>query len=92
MALAAGFNGAAGPLLGSANEEGLLWLENLIREVGNEYTQQQLNQYVWKTIKSGKVVPGYGSSVLRKPDPRYLYMQEFALKHLPDDLLFKVQI
>ena len=28
-------------------------------------------QFVWKTLKSGKVVPGYGHAVLRKTDPRY---------------------
>jgi citrate synthase len=26
---------------------------------------------VWDTLKSGKVVPGFGHAVLRKTDPRY---------------------
>jgi hypothetical protein len=26
---------------------------------------------VWDTLKSGKVVPGYGHAVLRQTDPRY---------------------
>jgi len=37
-----------------------------------------------------QVVPGYGHAVLRKTDPRYTCQREFALKHLPDDPLFKV--
>ena len=37
-----------------------------------------------------QVVPGYGHAVLRKTDPRYACQREFALKHLPNDPLFKV--
>ena len=37
-----------------------------------------------------QVVPGYGHAVLRKTDPRYTCQQEFALKHLPNDPLFKM--
>lgn len=37
-----------------------------------------------------KVVPGYGHAVLRKTDPRYTCQREFALKHLPNDPMFKL--
>lgn len=37
-----------------------------------------------------QVVPGYGHAVLRKTDPRYVAQREFALKHLPQDPLFKL--
>lgn len=36
------------------------------------------------------MVPGYGHAVLRKTDPRYTCQREFALKHLPQDPLFKL--
>lgn len=35
-------------------------------------------------------MPGYGHAVLRKTDPRYTCQRQFALKHLPDDPLFKL--
>ncbi len=35
-------------------------------------------------------MPGYGHAVLRKTDPRYTCQREFALKHLPNDPLFKL--
>lgn len=38
----------------------------------------------------GQVVPGYGHAVLRKTDPRYTCQREFALKHLPNDPMFKL--
>jgi citrate synthase len=37
-----------------------------------------------------QVIPGYGHAVLRKTDPRYEAQRQFALKHLPDDELFKI--
>lgn len=36
------------------------------------------------------MIPGYGHAVLRKTDPRYMAQRNFALKHLPDDELFKI--
>ncbi|VDM49899.1 unnamed protein product [Toxocara canis] len=36
------------------------------------------------------VVPGYGHAVLRKTDPRYVCQREFALKHLPNDEMFRL--
>lgn len=35
-------------------------------------------------------MPGYGHAVLRKTDPRYTCQREFALKHLPNDPMFKM--
>ena len=37
-----------------------------------------------------QVIPGYGHAVLRKTDPRYVCQQQFGLKHMPDDELFKI--
>ncbi|KAK3036593.1 hypothetical protein RJ639_031210 [Escallonia herrerae] len=39
---------------------------------------------------ANQVVPGFGHGVLRKTDPRYMCQREFAMKHLPDDPLFKL--
>ena len=68
----------------------LLWVTKLRGETGDDVTEDQLKDFIWKTLKSGQVVPGYGHAVLRKTDPRYTCQREFALKHLPDDKLFKV--
>lgn len=90
LSLAAGMNGLAGPLHGLANQEVLVWLTKLQQEVGKTPTEQQLKDYIWKTLKSGQVVPGYGHAVLRKTDPRYTCQREFAQKHLPNDELFQL--
>eukprot|EP00055_Hartaetosiga_balthica_P018513 m.134640 g.134640 ORF g.134640 m.134640 type:complete len:460 (+) comp9660_c0_seq1:35-1414(+) len=90
LSFAAGMSGLAGPLHGLANQEVLHWLNDLSSELGSDYTKEHLRQWVWDTLASGKVVPGYGHAVLRKTDPRYTCQREFALKHLPNDPMFKL--
>jgi citrate synthase len=83
-------NGLAGPLHGLANQEVLVFLNGLKKEIGDNYTVDDLRNYVKKTLKSGQVIPGYGHAVLRVTDPRYVCQREFALKWLPNDPLFKL--
>eukprot|EP00882_Tetradesmus_deserticola_P007737 GHRQ01008147.1.p1 GENE.GHRQ01008147.1~~GHRQ01008147.1.p1 ORF type:complete len:482 (+),score=209.10 GHRQ01008147.1:196-1641(+) len=90
LSFAAGMCGLAGPLHGLANQEVLTWIMNVRAELGESPSKEQLTKYVQDTLKSGRVVPGYGHAVLRKTDPRYTCQREFALKHLPDDPLFKL--
>jgi citrate synthase len=88
--LSAAINGLAGPLHGLANQEVLRWIMDVMKDLGGVPTKEQLHKYLWDTLKSGKVIPGYGHAVLRKTDPRYIAQREFALKHLPDYDMFKV--
>uniref|UniRef100_A0A674HJ76 Citrate synthase n=1 Tax=Taeniopygia guttata TaxID=59729 RepID=A0A674HJ76_TAEGU len=90
LAFAAAMNGLAGPLHGLANQEVLLWLTDLQKELGKDVSDEKLRDFIWNTLNSGRVVPGYGHAVLRKTDPRYTCQREFALKHLPQDPLFKL--
>ena len=83
-------NGLAGPLHGLANQEVLRWLQGLMDRFGEQVPpKEELEKYVWDTLNSGQVIPGYGHAVLRRTDPRYMVQREFCLKHLPDDPLFK---
>ena len=73
-----------------ANQEVLNWLQKMKKAVGNDLSDQAIKDYLWSTLNAGQVVPGYGHAVLRKTDPRYVSQREFALKHLPDDPMFKL--
>ncbi|KAI8892613.1 citrate synthase-like protein [Globomyces pollinis-pini] len=90
LSFSAGLNGLAGPLHGLANQEVLRWTLKMKDEVGLDASDEAIKEYIWKTLKSGQVVPGYGHAVLRKTDPRYTCQREFALKHLPTDPMFKL--
>lgn len=88
--LSAGINGLAGPLHGLANQEVLKWLLEVVEKLGGvEPTKEDMRKFVWDTLESGNVIPGYGHAVLRKTDPRYTSQRDFCIKHLPNDKLFK---
>ncbi|KAI8468413.1 MAG: citrate synthase precursor [Monoraphidium minutum] len=90
LCLAAGITGLAGPLHGLANQEVLRWMFDVQKTLGPDPSKEELTEFVWSTLNAGKVVPGYGHAVLRTTDPRYTCQREFALKHMPDDPLFKL--
>ena len=88
--ISAMINGLAGPLHGLANQEVLRWLQGLKDQMNDKVpSKDEMKKYVWETLNSGQVIPGYGHAVLRKTDPRYMVQREFCLKHLPDDDIFK---
>jgi citrate synthase len=89
-AVTAGLNGLAGPLHGLANQECLKFHVAIRDEFGGVPTPEQLKEYTWKLLKSGRVVPGFGHAVLRATDPRYTALRDFALKHCPDAELFQI--
>ena len=89
-AISAMINGLAGPLHGLANEQVLRWIQGVMDQMGGKVpTEEEMKKFVWDTLNSGQVIPGYGHAVLRKTDPRYMAQREFCLKHLPDDTIFK---
>lgn len=90
LSFAAAMNGLAGPLHGLANQEVLVWLQKSRQTLGDNASDEQLKEFIWDTLKSGQVVPGYGHAVLRKTDPRYACQREFALKFMPNDPMFKL--
>jgi citrate synthase len=89
-AISAMINGLAGPLHGLANEMVLRWIQGVMEKMGDEVpSDEEMKKFVWDTLNSGQVVPGFGHAVLRKTDPRYMAQREFCLKYLPDDPIFK---
>lgn len=59
-------------------------------QVGDDLSDANITKYLWDTLNSGRVVPGYGHAVLRKTDPRYVSQREFALRKLPKDPMFNL--
>lgn len=90
--LAAGLNGLAGPLHGLANKECLAFVLGMIEEFGRPPEDEQVKEYVWNVLKSGKVVPGYGHAVLRVTDPRFIAQVEWGKKNIPHDPVFQTVV
>lgn len=91
LSISAMINGLAGPLHGLANQEVLRWLQELMDKMNGEVpTKDELKQFVWDTLNSGQIIPGYGHAVLRKTDPRYALQREFSQANMKDDPLFRI--
>ena len=78
LSYSAGLQGLAGPLHGLAAQEVLRWILQMQEHVGTEFSEQDVKDYLWTTLKSGRVIPGYGHAVLRKPDPRFEALMDYA--------------
>ena len=91
LSFAGAMNALAGPLHGLANQEVIRWIQKMIETLGtSKPTREQIAEYVKSTLASGRVIPGYGHAVLRKPDPRFMAQREFAEAHASDDDLVKI--
>jgi len=65
LSFSAGMNGLAGPLHGLANQECLNFILKFQEKYGDNWSKDDIRDFVWETLNSGKVVPGYGHAVLR---------------------------
>lgn len=91
LAFGAAMNALAGPLHGLANQEVIKWIFEMIEQLGTtKPTNEQIGDYVRKTLAEGRVVPGYGHAVLRQPDPRFTAQKTFAEKYCSNDDIVKV--
>ena len=86
LSFAAAMNALAGPLHGLANQEVIKWIFEMVEQLGTtKPTDDQIADYVKKTLSEGRVVPGYGHAVLRQPDPRFMAQKNFAEQYCKDD-------
>jgi citrate synthase len=88
-AVSAGLNGLAGPLHGLANQECLNWIIETMEKFGGAPSEEEIRDYAFETLRSGKVVPGYGHAVLRVTDPRFTGFNQFGNEHMPNDPVFQ---
>ncbi len=88
-AVSAGLNGLAGPLHGLANQECLNWVLQTMEKFGGAPSEQEIRDYAWETLNSGKVIPGYGHAVLRVTDPRFTAFNAFGREYMKKDPVFQ---
>ena len=91
LALSAGMNALSGPLHGLANQEVIRWILKMVDTLGtSKPSREQIAEYVKSTLTSGRVIPGYGHAVLRKPDPRFMAQRQFAEANVQDSDLVEI--
>ncbi|KAL6722076.1 citrate synthase [Lecanora helva] len=91
LSYSAGLQGLAGPLHGLAAQEVLRWILQMQSAISSP-SPSAIESYLWSTLNSGRVIPGYGHAVLRKPDPRFSALISFALSRpeIAADPLFQL--
>jgi citrate synthase len=89
-AVSAGLNGLAGPLHGMAPRDSLNYQIAIRDHFGGVPSDEELTKFVWDTLNTGRVIPGFGHAVLRKIDPRYTACHEFGQMACPDSDLFRI--
>jgi hypothetical protein len=57
LSYSAALVGLAGPLHGLANQEVLRFILGMQKELGDSPSDDQIVQYIWKTLNSGQVIP-----------------------------------
>lgn len=91
LSFSAGINALAGPLHGLANQEVVLWINEMTQKLGTEKpSKDQIADYVKETLAAGQVVPGYGHAVLRQPDPRFMAQKTFAEQYIKDSAMVQI--
>jgi len=88
LAVSAGFNGLSGPLHGRSAQESTQWVLGAMEHYHGVPSDEQIAEYAWDTLKSGRVVPGHGHAVLRGTDPRFVAMMDFGREHFAGDAVF----
>jgi citrate synthase len=81
-----------GPRHGRANQDCLEFTKEVLDELGEKATPQQVEGLIRKRLSENKLVFGFGHAVLRVEDPRATLQYQFVQKHYPNHPLVKIAL
>ncbi|CAI2367037.1 unnamed protein product [Moneuplotes crassus] len=90
LSFSASLSTIAGPLHGLGSQNCLKWYLEIVDKYGENWTKDDIVEHVHYTLNNKRVVPGYGHSVVRMADPRFIHQLKFGLTHFPNDNLIKL--
>lgn len=88
--LSASMCALAGPRHGKANQDCLQFVESVLKEVGDQATEAQVEALIRAKLLAGDLVFGFGHAVLRVEDPRATVFYAYVDKHYPNHPLVKI--
>lgn len=80
----------AGPRHGKANQDCLLFVQEVLDSLGETATEKDVEQFLRKKLEKGELIFGFGHAVLRVEDPRATVLYEYASKQYPQHPLIKI--
>ncbi len=90
--LSAAMGALAGPRHGKANQDCLNFVKEVLKEVGENATEADVEALIRSRLDKKQLVFGFGHAVLRVEDPRATYLYALAAKNFSDDPLVKIAL
>jgi citrate synthase len=89
-AMSAAMCALAGPRHGKANQDCLTFVYQLIEEMGDHVTEEELEKMIRQHLDKGELIFGFGHAVLRVEDPRATLLYKIANEYYPTHSLVKM--
>jgi citrate synthase len=80
----------AGPRHGKANQDCLIFVKDLIRELGENVNEEKMEETLRRRLKNNELIFGFGHAVLRVEDPRASLLYDVANQYYPNNPLVKM--
>lgn len=80
----------AGPRHGKANQDCLEFVKEVRSKLGEEATQEQIENFIRQRLANNELVFGFGHAVLRVEDPRATIFYDLAKKKYASNPLVKI--
>jgi citrate synthase len=90
--IAGAMSGLMGPRHGKANQDCLEFVKDVLNEVGENATPEQVNNLIRKKLDNNELIFGFGHAVLRVEDPRATVFYDLAQEKFPQHPLVKIAL
>ncbi len=88
--LAAAMCALAGSRHGRANQDCLTFVENLVKEIGEDAKEEEVERVLRNKLLNNELIYGFGHAVLRVEDPRATLLYRMTEHSYPDHSLVKM--
>lgn len=82
----------AGPRHGRANQDCLEFVQDVLDQLGEHATEQDVQELIQARLNKKELVFGFGHAVLRAEDPRATTFYDYAKEHFADHPLIKTAL
>lgn len=90
--IAGAMSALAGPRHGKANQDCLDFVKEVLNELGEEATPDQVNVLIRKRLENNQLIFGFGHAVLRVEDPRATIFYKLAEEKYANHPLVKIAL
>lgn len=91
-AISAAMCALAGPKHGKANQDCLTFVQNLVKELGENVKEDKLEAALREKLANNELVYGFGHAVLRVEDPRATLLYKVSKDKYPNHPLVKLAL